>query len=307
MSHIFTISSYTLADVGSILFHRLVSYCLFTVLLFTVTSVEAITQVFNHAAVSAGTNSPDADVSNFNYSGELEYASLTSNFGSSSFTGSALADSTYGVLRGSASVNIVNYAPESYTTALYDPVYANSFIRDDITINDPIKNGTYGYLELSFDITGTTTLNYTSNLNGTPTSAQGSLTVYSDSQFVKSWGFSGSTTLTSPLIQFTYGTPFELGLSGKFFVKPWDELSSSLQLGDTWSLSGLVDFGNTINLSELAIFDDIGGTQIASGYDVSASSGTLYPTSVIPLPASAWLFCSGLLGLLGVSRRKKSA
>ena len=26
--------------------------------------------------------------------------------------------------------------------------------------------------------------------------------------------------------------------------------------------------------------------------------------SVVPIPAAAWLFCSGLLGLIGISRRK---
>jgi len=305
MKQLFVNENSTVTSAEKILFRQLLVFSLISPLLFTVTTAEAITQVFNHAAVSAGTNSPDADVSNLNFSGELEFATLTSNFGSSSFSGSALASSTYGTLRGSAGVNISNYAPESYTNATFDPVFANSFIRDDITISDPSKNGTTGYLALSFDVTGTTTLNHTPNLDGTPTSAQGILTVYSNSQFIKSWGFIGDTILNSPLLQFTYGTPFELGLSGSFFIKPWDALSTILQPGDTWSLDGLVNFENTINLSELSIFNDIDGTQLASGYDVSAISGTVYPTSAIPLPAAAWLFGSGLLGLIGIARRKE--
>ena len=39
----------------------------------------------------------------------------------------------------------------------------------------------------------------------------------------------------------------------------------------------------------------------------SPSSYYLIETAAVPIPAAAWLFVSGLLGLLGISRRKKSA
>ena len=35
--------------------------------------------------------------------------------------------------------------------------------------------------------------------------------------------------------------------------------------------------------------------------------GTGLPTSEVPVPAAVWLFGSGLLGLAGVARRRKSA
>jgi hypothetical protein len=60
-------------------------------------------------------------------------------------------------------------------------------------------------------------------------------------------------------------------------------------------------------LSEIGVFDDSGGTQLASGFDLTAESGTVYATSAVPLPAGIWLFCSGLLGLIGITRRTKAA
>lgn len=38
----------------------------------------------------------------------------------------------------------------------------------------------------------------------------------------------------------------------------------------------------------------------------SAESGLTYNSSVVPVPAAAWLFGSGLLGLIGVARRKRT-
>jgi hypothetical protein len=39
-------------------------------------------------------------------------------------------------------------------------------------------------------------------------------------------------------------------------------------------------------------------------YDSNDSVTLSFTTSVVPLPAAVWLFGSGLLGLVGVARRK---
>ena len=39
----------------------------------------------------------------------------------------------------------------------------------------------------------------------------------------------------------------------------------------------------------------------------TATGGWFYQTSAVPVPAAVWLFGSGLLGLIGVARRKKAA
>jgi hypothetical protein len=48
------------------------------------------------------------------------------------------------------------------------------------------------------------------------------------------------------------------------------------------------------------------------GFSIESANGTvtstdIINTSVVPVPAAAWLFGSGLLALLGISRRKKAA
>lgn len=49
-----------------------------------------------------------------------------------------------------------------------------------------------------------------------------------------------------------------------------------------------------------AEWQDFEGTQYSERYDLS-----IVNTSVVPVPASVWLFGSGLIGLIGVARRKK--
>jgi len=41
-------------------------------------------------------------------------------------------------------------------------------------------------------------------------------------------------------------------------------------------------------------------TPVAGGFEATVSVNT-----VVPVPAAVWLFCSGLIGLIGVARRKK--
>ena len=47
------------------------------------------------------------------------------------------------------------------------------------------------------------------------------------------------------------------------------------------------------------------------GYDINwewdASDRPLVGVSAIPVPAAAWLFGSGLLGMIGIARRRKAA
>lgn len=47
-------------------------------------------------------------------------------------------------------------------------------------------------------------------------------------------------------------------------------------------------------------------TTFAGTWSVNAAAGTLnYTVSAVPVPAAVWLFGSGLLGLVGISRRRK--
>lgn len=47
-------------------------------------------------------------------------------------------------------------------------------------------------------------------------------------------------------------------------------------------------------------------TTFAGTWSVNAAAGTLnYTVTAVPVPAAVWLFASGLLGLVGISRRRK--
>ena len=64
-----------------------------------------------------------------------------------------------------------------------------------------------------------------------------------------------------------------------------------------------------IHAASLEILEGI-GVEYAFGttYGPRAWNGTVYyetATSVVPVPAAAWLFASGLIGLAGIARRKK--
>jgi hypothetical protein len=74
--------------------------------------------------------------------------------------------------------------------------------------------------------------------------------------------------------------------------------SNGLDFVLTWNIQANTGSGwQTIN----SVLQDISNTG-----DTRSSVGTGF-YSAVPIPAAAWLFGSGLLGLVGIARRKKSA
>ena len=81
--------------------------------------------------------------------------------------------------------------------------------------------------------------------------------------------------------------------------------------GGTYNIPVTIDWD--INLSQVTTLDGgdgILGNPMTSGpfpgWNV-VLDGTLAGQYVVPIPAAAWLFGSGLLGLVGMARRKKAA
>lgn len=60
---------------------------------------------------------------------------------------------------------------------------------------------------------------------------------------------------------------------------------------------------DTTYVSFLGLFD-ANSDFSQDGDAIFSNFGNIYSTSVVPVPAAAWLFGSGLLGLVGVARRK---
>ncbi len=80
-----------------------------------------------------------------------------------------------------------------------------------------------------------------------------------------------------------------------------------------WSMGGSINLGDTPGWGSdtsvnLTIQNNLSATTLASGEIawIQKKFSVTVPT-VIPVPAAVWLFGSGLLGLLGIARRKKTA
>ena len=277
------------------------------------------TVLLSSVTVDPGVNSPDSALSDFHFSTGQSATSLTSSFGSSSFSGSAAATAGFDQLHVFASTQISDYSNQSYESLCgpssicgpggsgpaLQPASATAIASDTFTITG--GTGT-GYLKLVFNIDGTTSLISSGDLDGPI--AQGIFTLYrgqfgSGTSFLSSIGFTGDTIYNSPLISFTYGVPFALTFWVDAFVDAADYLASA----NLYSIDGTADFGNTITLSQLFLFDSTGLNQING--NVSSESETQYNVAAaapngVSEPPSLILLLSGLL-CAGFMRRRQVA
>ena len=71
-------------------------------------------------------------------------------------------------------------------------------------------------------------------------------------------------------------------------------------------VADLTTVGNKVWIADangsIGIYDSLGNPD--SAFTVPVYGGVAGMTTVVPIPAALWLFGSGLLGLLGVARRK---
>lgn len=106
-------------------------------------------------------------------------------------------------------------------------------------------------------------------------------------------------TLSTPTTQWIYGGP---------------SLSASNTFTESTSLSPFIGTGNLGFLLTTKNVDTVASSNL-NGIPVGLSTnvvGTVnvtytYSPSAVPIPPASWLFGSGLLGLVGMARRKKAA
>ena len=228
---------------------------------------------------------------------------------SATFIGTARSSADYGTLKTYINASLNNYPHWSYST-LWDMGNgefseepgqigtASATIEDSLTVNSSVN----GLMEVSFTIDGATNIlseyfgltGYTSfraKTNGN--------WIYNDIFYTD------VNTTISVTIPYLSDTPTDIlfNLFSGIDIQDGDFSVFS----DPYSVNPIMDFSNTVTLSEILI-TDINGAPI-TGASITADSGYAYPVSMlnaVPIPAAVWLFGSGLVGLIGVARRKKS-
>jgi hypothetical protein len=113
-------------------------------------------------------------------------------------------------------------------------------------------------------------------------------------------GWSLGVTQESQLVSFTFDSEIidlgELDITGTIISSTGAQLDAgALNIGQN-PPKFLLTFGNTPGVDVI----EIPGGEAAATYNGQW-------TAVVPLPAAVWLFGSGLMGLIGIAHRKRSA
>lgn len=115
---------------------------------------------------------------------------------------------------------------------------------------------------------------------------------------------------------FAFGAKVDTANSGKITflldgidinANDTDNIGNVLREGDlvdNWAFIGVIDTDGFLSaeLRELRGKDFDQVYVFADDFTIGVTTGA----SAVPIPAAAWLFCSGLLGLIGFNRRKQS-
>jgi hypothetical protein len=185
---------------------------------------------------------------------------------------------------------------------------------DQITINpqNPALIGTLGTMTFLVEVSGalTATESSSSDANAVALWSMAAFTDFGNTAFVS------AQLGTTPYYE-TYGDasggiyaltlPATLG-SPQALILTYEVLSQAAKnvVATPASASASAQFGNTFRWLGIQSVMDETGTAIA--FNVSSDSGVNWAQAVsaVPVPAAAWLFGTGLLGLIGISRRKNA-
>lgn len=231
---------------------------------------------------------------------------------SGSFDGTANSVANYGKLGASAHANISGGLPGS-PLALFDSTGAAKF-SDTLTASSPlVANVSAGFVRYQFSVDGSLTSLGPSGAflfgqtyavldiqqQGGPvfeifnaSVARGGIGTISGNPPPSGWAtsmgsLSGASTFYSLDLPMNWGQPWDVSVG----LLAW-----AYGTADT-------NFLTTAKLTGLELFD-ANHVQVTQ-FSISSVSGTDYANATtVPEPAAVWLFGSGLLGLIGVARRK---
>ena len=119
--------------------------------------------------------------------------------------------------------------------------------------------------------------------------------------------FTGSNTLDITAGTHLFDESMDSALNAS--VSFYDGVMNDLNFGALYGVNGAPEEFDSVGLTVLAsrtFTEKVKGKWVTTDYQLAAhwDAVTLTP---VPVPAAVWLFGSGLLGLAGVARRKKTA
>lgn len=115
----------------------------------------------------------------------------------------------------------------------------------------------------------------------------------------------GTFLFTMPVV---FGQTLNLSIYGTVIANSSAHNSYAMTNLSEIDVTGDAAFGNTIAWGGIVDLRDANGAAITDFSALSADTGFNYANAYVapvPVPAAAWLFGSGLLGLIGLGRRKR--
>ena len=124
---------------------------------------------------------------------------------------------------------------------------------------------------------------------------------------IDTWFLETTTSSNSGSVSgysYNSGTAYISDLSSGYISFERNDDSGFLEIAFSPLLS---NNGGTFTAETLDVWEEEFSPLVARGSLSTAGSGSYngIPVSAVPVPAAVWLFGSGLLGLIGVARRKK--
>ena len=122
---------------------------------------------------------------------------------------------------------------------------------------------------------------------------------------VRNYGDPITSDVTTGRVQITLGTPFTVNAS----LGAYADISRGISpppAPQYYSGDVISDLSSSAGITGFTLFESGKDGALIPEWSLNSQSGEFGFYSPVPLPATVWLFGSGLLGLVGMTRRKKS-
>lgn len=263
-------------------------------------------------------NNPSASLQNYQQS--FTGTNSTGGTQTMDMTASATADAAAGVLKSSSTLSVSNPYYNASNPVYVDPSFNinSSGSPDEIEVDSQARfddsllvdaAGSLSSLNVFVSLTGTITDNTGLPWYADPFYTQASVVVADASGNTCGTCGSGNVSGTG-----SYNQTFELtipvsdpnavDLGILMYSYNWMSLNSQ-NYSESGSYTSTLDFSHTLQITGIQGLDGNGNNVPLNS--VTGSAGYSYPiASAVPVPAAVWLFGSGLLGLIGVARRRRA-